>query len=297
MGDYVGGRPKARRIARAIAGALLVCALAAACRQPIPAAPSEPQAFSFRISVDKESYQIDGYLARTAMPGRRPALLVLNAGPENARRCAKSNRDLTVLGIQVACVSIPGYGGSWGPSRFAGSNAVVAARRALDLLCARPDVDPNRVALWGLSDGAVAAGLLMDSDPRLRAVILQSGAYDTLRLWPEAPLRTKLSILRQVWPSRRALSARSVIGHLPRRVDCSVLILHGERDDRMPVRQARQLALELRARGARVETHYFPKARHVLGARVKPPLREFLRETLLAQTGEQPPTSSRDITG
>jgi dipeptidyl aminopeptidase/acylaminoacyl peptidase len=208
-------------------------------------------------------------------------LLVLNGGEDNARHCVAANEDLVAMGLQVACINIPGYGRSSGPSRFVGPQAVAAARRALDLLAKRGDVDPQRLAVWGLGNGAVAAGLLMDYDSRPRALILQSGAYDLLKLWPQATLRTKLSILREVWPSRRVLAERSVIEHLPRRVDCTVLILHGDRDRATPVSQAVRLATALRQRGARVETRYFPRASHELGRRVDPDLRAFLRENLL----------------
>src|SRR5260370_27368981 len=163
------------------------------------------------------------------------------------------------MGIQVVCVNIPGYGGSSGPSRFVGERAVVGSRRALDLLAARTDVDAGRLAVGGLGHGAVAAGLLMDYDTRPRALILQSGCYDMLTLWPEAPLRTKLSILREVWPSKRVLRERSVIEHLPPRLDISVLIMHGERDNKMPVRQAVKLADALRARGAKESTCSLPQ--------------------------------------
>ncbi len=161
-----------------------------------------------------------------------------------------------------------------------------SSRRIADSICWRrvPTFDSSRLGVWGLSEGAVAAGLLMDSDPRPRAVVLQSGCYDTLRLWPEAPWTTKLSILRQVWPSRRVLKERSVIAHLPPRLDCSVLILHGERDRRMPVDQAECLAQALRARGAKVETRYFANAPHQLGKRVERPIANFLRENLLADS-------------
>jgi dipeptidyl aminopeptidase/acylaminoacyl peptidase len=244
--------------------------------------------FTFQVAAGKDQYQIEAYLARTAMPGRRPALLVLNAGEGNAQRCIDASGSLTALGIQVACVSIPGYGRSSGPGRFVGPQAVAAAHRALDILASRPDVDPSRLGVWGQSDGAVAAGLLMDSDPRPRAVVLQSGAYDTVGLWPEAPWTTKLSILRQVWPSKRVLKERSVIEHLPRRLDCSVLILHGERDRRTPVDQAERLEHALKARGAKVETRYFAKAPHLLGTRVERPVEQFLRETLLLDTSSVP---------
>jgi dienelactone hydrolase len=242
--------------------------------------------FTFQISVGASQYQIEAYLARSSEPGRLPALLVLNAGEGDAQRCVEGSGGLTALGMHVACVSIPGYGRSSGPGRFVGPQAVVAARRALDLLAAREDVDPRRLGVWGLSDGAVAAGLLMDTDRRPRAIVLQSGAYDMMSLWPEAPWRTKLTILRQVWPSRRVLKERSVIAHLPPRLDVSVLILHGVRDRAMPLDQAERLAEALRARGAKVETYYFPKAPHHLGKRAEERVADFLRDTLLSESSQ-----------
>ena len=248
----------------------------------------KPVPFDFQVSAGADHYQIEGFLVLSRQPGRLPAVLVLNGDKGNARRCIDRTDPFAVMGVQVACISLPGYGKSSGPSRFVGEQSVAAARHALDLLVARPDVDPTRLAVWGLGDGAIAAGLLMDSDPRLRAVILQSGAYDMLKLWPEAPLRTKLSILRQVWPSKRVLRERSVIEHLPNHLDCSVLILHGARDHRMPIVQAEQLAQALADRGAHVETHYFPKASHELGQRVDLPLRHFLRDNLIDRDGAAP---------
>jgi len=273
-----------------IRGATLLLTIAlsltfAACRMsPARFVEEHPnvEPFNFQIALGPNQYQIAGYLAHTADPGRLPALLVLNGDEDTAEKCIEANAGVTGMGINVACVSIPGYGRSSGPGRFVGPQAVAAARRALDLLASRTDIDPNRVAVWGLGDGALAAGLLMDYDSRPRALILQSGAYDLLKQWPQTPLRTKLAIIHQVWPSKRVLAERSVIQHLPRKLDCSVLILHGERDRATPVSQAVLLAIALRERGVRVETRYYPKASHRLGNRViEPELRAFLRENLL----------------
>ncbi len=246
------------------------------------------QPFNFDIALGPNQYHIEGYLTLSRELGRAPGLLVLNGGDSDAERCVGMSQGLAGMGIDVACISIPGYGRSSGPSRFVGPQSVAAARRALDLLTARPEVDATRLAVWGLDNGALAAGLLMDSDSRPRALILQSGAYDLVSLWPQAPLRTKFAILHEVWPSKRVLKERSVIQNLPGRLDCSVLILHGERDTRAPVMQAVRLASALKARGARVSTCYFPKAPHNLGKRVEPELRAFLRETLLDADRETP---------
>jgi dipeptidyl aminopeptidase/acylaminoacyl peptidase len=240
---------------------------------------AEGEPFNFQINVGKDQYQIEGYLALAHEPGRSPALLVINPNAGNAERCIVSSRYLTDLGIHVACVSIPGYGASSGPGRFFGPQAVSAARKALDMLAERDDVDPTRLGVWGLSNGAMVAGLVMDSDPRPRAVVLESGTYDMLGFWPKAPLLTKLAILREVWPSRRVLKERSVIAQLPLRLDCNVLIIHGANDRNAPVLQAQRLEKELRRRGAHVQTFYLPGGRP--GRVVEQPLEAFLRDKLI----------------
>ena len=269
------------------AAAIVFAAALAACHIPgksIASNYKNVDQFNFDVAQGPKNYHIEGYLTRSSEQGKRPGLLVLNGGEGNVDQCVKMSQGIAAMGIQVACVSIPGYGNSSGPSRFVGQPSVLASRKALDMLAGRIDVDSSRLAVWVLGHGALAAGLLMDYDSRPRALILESGCYDPLTLWPEAPLRTKLSILREVWPSKRILKERSVIAHLPAKLDVSVLIMHGQQDNRMPVRQAVKLADELRARGAKVETFYFPTASHDLGKRVEPELRAFLRDNLLGTT-------------
>ena len=52
---------------------------------------------------------------------------------------------------------------------------VVNARRALDVLAARPDVDPKRLGVVGFSLGAQTAAILAGDEPRLKAVGIMSG--------------------------------------------------------------------------------------------------------------------------
>ena len=270
--------------------ALILAVIVNACRHPVPKQP-QPQVtiepFNFQISSGQDHYQIEAYFARTVEAGRMGGLLVLNGDGGDAHQCIIHVLKFAQLPMRLACLSLPGYGKSSGPSRFVGPQSVEAARRGLDLLAARPDVDPSHLAVWGIADGAVAAGLLMDSDKRARAVILQSGAYDLLQLWPAAPIGTKLSILRQVWPSKRVLQERSVIENMPEKLNCNVLILHGEQDRKTPVKQARQLARALRQHGAHVETRYFADGAHRLGKVIEQPLKDFLRENLMVAAADQ----------
>ncbi len=261
--------------------AALAVIFVAGCHSSARAIRKNPrvQAFDFQIEADQNHYHIEGYLARSPVPGRRPALLVINPSGD-AVKCIKSSLALTQLDMQVACISLPGSGKSSGPGRFVGPQAVVAARHALDLLAQRSDVDPARLGVWGVTNGAVAAGLLMDVDSRPRVVILQSGAYDMTKYWPEAGWFTKLWILHQVWPSKRVLKERSVIEHLPAKLKCKVLILHGEEDKHTPVHQAEQLATALQERGASVTTRYFPEGDQKLGRPAYAAVVEFLRANL-----------------
>src|SRR5262249_29241373 len=129
--------------------------------QPPPAPRhSVVDPFNFEIALGPNHFQIEGYVVKSPETGKLPAVLVLNGDEGDARQCIKKNGDLaTILGIQVACVSIPGYGRSSGPSRLVGPQAVEAARRAFDLLAERSGVDPTRMAGLGGSGGARPTGL------------------------------------------------------------------------------------------------------------------------------------------
>lgn len=63
------------------------------------------------------------------------------------------------------------------------SQAVVDLRRGLDLLLARPDVDPKRVAYVGHSFGAQWGAILSAVDKRMKTSILVGGTPTTADLW------------------------------------------------------------------------------------------------------------------
>jgi dienelactone hydrolase len=54
------------------------------------------------------------------------------------------------------------------------SRAVIAQRRALDVLAARTEVDPRRLGFVGHSWGAILGAILAGAEPRLAAVVLAS---------------------------------------------------------------------------------------------------------------------------
>ena len=56
--------------------------------------------------------------------------------------------------------------------------AVLDARRGLDYLSHRPDIDPQRLGIAGISLGGVLSGLTAGVDPRIRVVLTLVGGAD-----------------------------------------------------------------------------------------------------------------------
>ena len=147
--------------------------------------------FSFQIMVGGKGRSVDGYLARRrASPGRvRPPVLILDGSGGDARRYERRGRtrSLTELGLHLACVSIPGYGRSSGPSRFVGRQAVrggpARARSARGAQRCRSQADRGMGAQRWRGRRRAPDGV----DSRPRAVVLESGAYDMVEPVARSP--------------------------------------------------------------------------------------------------------------
>jgi pimeloyl-ACP methyl ester carboxylesterase len=61
------------------------------------------------------------------------------------------------------------------------------ARGALDWLEARPDIDPTRLAVLGVSLGCTVAAAVVAEDPRVKAAVGVAGPADLQRVWSRFP--------------------------------------------------------------------------------------------------------------
>jgi dipeptidyl aminopeptidase/acylaminoacyl peptidase len=188
---------------------------------------------------------------------------------------------LAKQGYVAASLSQPGYGNSDGPPDYCGPFTQDAALVALDFLRKQPFVNPNKLALYGYSRGAIVAGMVAARDPKIAAVVLGAGAYDFVSWYP-TPLRgIDANIRQEAGTSADAFRARSAIYHIDK-IKSPILLLHGTQDERIPVRQAEIFFDKLKASGVRVEMKIFPKARHSIPIdeqyrEIYPFLAEFLR--------------------
>jgi dienelactone hydrolase len=116
------------------------------------------------------------------------------------------------------------------------TEAVIAERRALDILVARSNVDPKRLAFVGHSWGAELAAIMAGAEPRLSAVAITCG-------WSR--MSTDMADTAGITGDRKYIEAATVldgfrfvgIKDLKRRV----LIQYGTQDPNIPTAQRTEL--------------------------------------------------------
>jgi dienelactone hydrolase len=101
-------------------------------------------------------------------PGRHPAVLFLHGSGGNREDLLLPAAELAGRGVVTMTISQPNDATTFRP-------LVVNARRALDVLAARRDVDSQRTGVVGFSLGAQTAAILAGEDTRLKAVGMISG--------------------------------------------------------------------------------------------------------------------------
>ena len=139
---------------------------------------------------------------------------------------------------------------------------------ALDTVCARSYVDTKRVGVHGYSYGGYMTTWLIGHDDQRRFQAAVAGA-PVVNLWS----MWGVSDIGPSWGSYQWGNVpdnnfdwyreRSPITYVDR-VQCPVLILHGETDWRVPISQGEEYFAGLRFRGKRAEMVRFPNCSHGL---------------------------------
>lgn len=155
-----------------------------------PTLPSQMDPLAVGIYYDPVSYttedgvRIDGWMipaidARRVLQEREkvlrkthPAVILLHSFAGRSQELLPLVRPLHDAGFVVLIISMRGCGTSGDAGQTFGLTEVADVAGGIDLLCKRPFVDKNRIALCGIGSGATAALLVAESDPRVRALVL-----------------------------------------------------------------------------------------------------------------------------
>ncbi len=213
--------------------------------------------------------KVELFWARPKGDGSYPALLYIHGHQEEVRNGGAALVATGRLGIMAsrgyvaASVSQPGYGKSDGPPDYCGPFTQQAVAAALNFLRNQSFVRPAKVALYGYSRGSITGAMVAAQDPSLAAAVLAAGAYDFFQWFP-TPLRGIDNNIRdEAGTSAEAFRARSAVYHTDK-IKLPVLLLHGAKDERIPVRQAEIFAEKLKANGTSVRIKIFPNAKHAI---------------------------------
>ena len=197
-----------------------------------------------RIAVHDVSFRsmgqrIEGYLLIPPGRARRPAVVFVHGSGGDRNELLGRARALAARGFVTLTITEPST--SSPPKRSSGGTEallsqlqagqvrdVVAVRRAVDVLRARPEVDPERIGYLGWSAGARAGAFVAASDPRVKALaLLSAGAAPVSAYVANAPPSVRPAV-------RRVLTKLDPIRYIARARPGSVLLEDGRKDAIVP---------------------------------------------------------------
>jgi len=227
-----------------------------------------------------EGKNVEALTLQPAGAGKFPGLLLI---PGHARTA----RDLFVLGHTLAregfaCVAVsqPGYGKSEGPPDYVGPKTIKTLTAAYRKFQREPYVDAQQMGVYGFSRGGMAASLLAVQLDDVRAVVLGAGVYDFKKQYDEVTLEgIRENMKRETGMMPEAIKERSSVLFMEK-LNCPVLILHGEKDVNVPVSQALLLRDLLTTLKKDFEIRLFPDREHGIGPEVSTLTLDFFKRKL-----------------
>ena len=156
-------------------------------QEPKPPLPYESESVDYRNSRATDVH-LAGTLTKPSTGGPFPAVLLISgAGPQDRDETVAGHKPFLVLAdhltrqhIAVLRVDDRGTGQSTGDFQTATTADLASdASAGVDYLASRKDIDPKRIGLIGLGEGAIEAAMIASSNPKLIsfAVLLSGTAY------------------------------------------------------------------------------------------------------------------------
>jgi len=212
--------------------------------------------------------------------GRVPAVIVLHILDGRFFVARMVCRHFAAAGIPSLMVQMPYYGERRPhgtslfdtfhakPSRMfeAMRGTALDARRAASWLQKRPEVDPQRIGVVGVSLGAIAAGIVVGIDPRFNRNVLVLGGGDPAAILWNAPetsgIRDRLEELGYTLESLRELARGVDPIVFARRVNPKqVLMINALNDETL----AREYTVALWEAIGRPAIHWYPAGHYSMG--------------------------------
>ncbi len=170
-------------------------------------------------------------------------------------------------GFASMTIGTPGFGKTELKADFLGENTINAFVEGYKRFKRESFVDKNKLGIFGYSRGAIAASLMIAKLKDVKATVLGGGIYDLKKAYDEITIEgIKENIKVETGGSEKAFKERSAI-FLAKKINSSVLIIHGEKDLNAPTSQAYLLRDELKRLNKDVELQIIAGQAHRIGGR------------------------------
>ena len=239
-----------------------------------------------QIKVCKYDYLSNGLTVeaitfRPAGEGRFPGVLMIPGFQRTALDLISLGVALAREGIAGVAISQPGFGRSQGKPDYVGPNTLKVLKEGFDKFKREPYVNRNKLGIYGFSRGGMAASLLVVQLNDVDAAVLGAGIYDFKKAHDEASIegiRHNMEV-ESGW-TETAIRERSSVFKMEK-LKCPVLILHGEKDENVPVTQAYLLRDRLTDLKKEFEIKLFPDRPHGIGPEVTTMTVDFFKRRLV----------------
>ena len=198
--------------------------------------------------------------------GRFPGVLLIPGYQRTALDLIPLGVSLARAGFAGLAVSQPSFGKSQGKADFVGPLTLKVLTEGFRKFKKESYVDPKRMGIYGYSRGGMAASLLAVKMDDVRAAVFGAGVYEFQKAYDEVKIpgiRANMEAETGMTPA--AVRERSSVYQMEN-LRCPVLILHGEKDENVPVSQAYLLRDRLTALKKDFEIKLYPDKPHSIGA-------------------------------
>jgi dipeptidyl aminopeptidase/acylaminoacyl peptidase len=222
------------------------------------------------VKVCKRDYTVDSKHVEALSfeprgAGPFPGLLLIPGHSRTARDWIPNGLTFARDGFAGLAVSQPGYGKSEGPADFVGPKTMKVLTEGYRRLQRERFVDGKRMGIVGYSRGGMAASLLAVQLDDVKAAVLGAGVYDFKKQYDDTTMEgIRWNMKAETGMTDEAIRQRSSLLRMDQ-LKCPVLILHGEKDENVPVAQAYLLRDRLVALKKEFEIQIFPDRDHGIG--------------------------------
>lgn len=201
-----------------------------------------------RVEIPYEGGTLAGFLR---LPGgaQRPPVLVMVPGLDSAKEELEAY-ELPFLARGMATLMVDGPGQGEAEYRFPiRGDYEVAVKAMVDWVQRCPDVDANRIGLWGVSLGGYYAPRAAAFEKRVQACIGLAGPYDFSSTWDRLPELTRetfrvRSHLATEAQARAHAATLTLGGGVARRIECPLFLVTGKQDRLIPWQDTERTAKE-----------------------------------------------------